>query len=69
FFENTFYCRRCAGMASSKTCPHDTQHHVSLSGTKVRAMLQEGQLPPPEFSRPEVATLLVEAARGASHAR
>jgi sulfate adenylyltransferase len=67
-FENSFYCRRCEGMASAKTCPHDESEHVSLSGTKVRALLRAGELPPPEFSRPEVARILIEAMRDANGA-
>ena len=60
-FENSFFCRTCGSMASAKTCPHDSAHHVSLSGTAVRALLRSGQLPPPEFSRPEVAQILLES--------
>jgi sulfate adenylyltransferase len=60
-FENAFYCSRCQGMASRKTCSHPESYHVSLSGTAVRAMLRDGRLPPPEFSRPEVAQILLDA--------
>jgi sulfate adenylyltransferase len=62
-FEHTFYCRRCEGVASAKTCPHDAAAHVVLSGTQVRALLARGELPPPEFSRPEVAAVLGAAYR------
>ncbi|MFL5588705.1 MAG: sulfate adenylyltransferase [Ktedonobacteraceae bacterium] len=63
FFDHTFFCRACDSMASSKTCPHGDDHHVTLSGTKVRQMLQAGEIPPREFSRPEVAKVLIEAMR------
>jgi sulfate adenylyltransferase len=64
FFEHTFFCRACGGMASAKTCPHDGKSHVSLSGTQVRAMLTKGEIPPAEFTRPEVARLLADAMKG-----
>ncbi len=68
FFDNTFFCRKCDGMASLKTCPHDQSHHVSLSGTRVREMLSRGEIPPVEFTRPEVAQVLIEGLRGLSAA-
>jgi len=62
-FENTAYCTVCASMVSSKTCPHPPERHVSLSGTKVRELLQAGTPPPGEVSRPEVAQVLIDALR------
>jgi sulfate adenylyltransferase len=60
-FDNAFWCRRCLAMATAKTCPHPPEEQVTLSGTQVRTMLAAGQLPPAEFSRPEVAQLLIDA--------
>ncbi len=61
FFENAFYCRRCAGMATPKTCPHTEDGRVILSGTAVRSLLARGAELPREFTRPEVAAVLGEA--------
>jgi sulfate adenylyltransferase/3'-phosphoadenosine 5'-phosphosulfate synthase len=62
-FENTFYCSACGGMASTRTCPHPAEMHRTLSGTAVRSLLEKGEELPPEFTRPEVARVLREAAQ------
>jgi sulfate adenylyltransferase len=54
----TFWCYRCGGMASGRTCPHDDQDRLLVSGTKLRKWLSEGDEVPPEFSRPEVLEIL-----------
>ena len=62
-FEHTFYCSACGGMASTRTCPHPKELHQTLSGTAVRKLLDEGADLPPEFTRPEVARVLLDATR------
>ncbi len=62
-FEHAFYCKRIDGMATAKTSPSRPEERIHLSGTKVRAMLREGIMPPPEFTRPEVAQILIDAMR------
>jgi sulfate adenylyltransferase len=67
-FEHAFFCRRCDSTATSRTCPHPPEHRQHLSGTAVRALLQRGELPPPEFSRPEVARVLAAGYRATPEA-
>lgn len=61
FFEHAFWCNLTGGMATTKTSPSTPEQRVFLSGTKVREMLDRGEIPPVEFTRPEVAEILIEA--------
>ena len=65
FFDFVHFCRKCGGMASTKTCPHPREDHVHLAGRAVRRMLAEGKKPPNEFTRPEIAAILLKAAQAA----
>jgi sulfate adenylyltransferase len=62
-FEHAFYCTRNQSMATAKTSPSSEQERIHLSGTKVRELLRSGKTPPPEFSRPEVAQILIASMR------
>jgi sulfate adenylyltransferase len=62
-FEHAFYCNRNQAMATAKTSPSTMEERIHLSGTKVRKMLLNGETPPPEFTRPEVAEILVASMR------
>lgn len=63
FFEHTFYCRKCGGIVSAKTCPHSKEDWIQLSGTQVRQMLERGEMLPEEFTRPEVSRILMQGIR------
>ncbi len=56
----TFYCKKCDGMATAKTCPHSKEDRITISGTEQRRRLAAGEPIPPEFSRPEVVKVLQE---------
>ena len=60
-FEHAFYCKLTDGMATTKSSPAAPEDRIFLSGTKVREMLARGERPPAEFTRPEVADILIEA--------
>ncbi len=63
-FDHSFFCTVCEGMATTKTCPHEPENRVFLSGTRVREMLGKGEMPSPEWTRAEVAKILIQAYAG-----
>jgi sulfate adenylyltransferase len=63
-FEYAFFCKKCGGVVSAKTCPHSQDDWIYLSGTEVREMLRRGEMLPEEFTRPEVARVLLEGMKG-----
>lgn len=62
-FEHTAWCKKCEAIVSSKTCPHGNEDKIAPSGTKVRDLLKAGERPPLEFSRPEIADILIKWAQ------
>ncbi len=60
FFRESFYCARCGGVASEKTCPHGREHHITMSGTGLQDLLRYGYLPPKEVLRPEVGQIVLQ---------
>jgi sulfate adenylyltransferase len=61
FFREFYYCKKCAGIASEKTCPHGEEDKLNFSGTKLRQMFAAGETPPREFMRPEVAQAILKS--------
>ncbi len=59
FIREAFYCKKCGGMVNEKICPHGPEHRIKISGTKIRAMIKEGKLPPEYMMRPEIAEVIL----------
>ena len=62
-FENAYYCKKCTKVVTQKTCPHSSDNHILISDEDLNKMFAEGKRPPQEFTRPEVADILIEAAK------
>lgn len=60
FFKTFFYCKKCGGVVSERTCPHSSNYRAYFSGTEIRGMFKRGEKPPPEFMRPEVADIVLK---------
>ncbi len=61
FFKAFYYCKKCGGVVNEKTCPHEQEHCIKFSGTKIREMLIKGQHPPKEMMRPEVVDIILRS--------
>jgi len=59
FFKSFYFCKKCNSVVNEKICPHPPEEHINFSGTKIREMLIEGKIPPPELMRPEVAKIII----------
>lgn len=59
FFKSFYFCKKCNSVVNEKTCPHQASEHINFSGTKIREMLIQGKIPPPELMRPEVAKIIL----------
>lgn len=59
FFKSFSFCKKCSSVVNEKTCPHPPSEHINFSGTKIREMLIQGKIPPPELMRPEVAEIIL----------
>ncbi len=59
FFKSFSFCRKCNSVVNEKTCPHKPSEHINFSGTKIRELLTQGKIPPPELMRPEVAKIIL----------
>ena len=60
FFKSFFYCNKCGAATNEKACPHSQEERVNFSGTKIRKMLSQGQIPPKVLMRPEVAQVIAK---------